>query len=310
MIKKVNGAWELAQNLGSKGVRKRHVGTRYHYNDTWGELIRRGVVKPRIHTATDDGTVNGEPVFLTKDELVEKRREQGPYTFSCQQLQNPIADDTQGFQPGWMRYYEKNTSGEGMNKYILIDPANAKKKSSDYTCMWVVGLAADGNRYVLDIQRDRLNLTERTDLLLRLHRKYRPLAVGYEQYGMQADIQHIKTEMGKQNYHFDITELGGSLSKVDRIKRLIPSFEQGKWWFMPTCYRTDYEGKTWDLVSIFIEEELKPFPVAVHDDMFDALARIEDEALCVCYPRGYDEPVKKDRYAMGSKKSRNGWMAR
>ena len=40
-----------------------------------------------------------------------------------------------------------------------------------------------------------------------------------------------------------------------------------------------------DLVTSFIEEEYKPFPVALHDDMFDAASRITDEDLNVIWPK-------------------------
>jgi hypothetical protein len=77
--------------------------------------------------------------------------------------------------------------------------------------MWVIGVGGDKNYYVIDGVRDRLNLTERTKMLLMLHRTYRPLGVGYEKYGMQADIEHIEYVMERQNYRFTITPLGGQM---------------------------------------------------------------------------------------------------
>jgi hypothetical protein len=38
--------------------------------------------------------------------------------------------------------------------------------------------------------------------------------------GMQADIQHIKQQQHLANTDFRIMELGGSMSKIDRIRRL------------------------------------------------------------------------------------------
>jgi hypothetical protein len=99
--------------------------------------------------------------------------------------------------------------------------------------------------------RDRLNLTERTKMLLMLHRTYRPLGVGYEKYGKDSDIQHIETEMERQNYRFTITPLGGQIAKPERIKRLVPIFEQGRM-FLPLrgIARVDHEGHTHDLVRL------------------------------------------------------------
>ena len=163
-----------------------------------------------------------------------------------------------------------------MNKYILVDPASAKKKTSDYTAIWVIGLGSDENYYCLDFYRDRLSLTERTKILFDLHKKWKPLGVAYERYGKDSDIEHIQSEMENRNYRFEITEVGGSLSKNDRIKRLVPKFEQGKVFLPSQNIKTNHEKIAQDLVSVFIEEEYKPFPVSVHDDMLDSFARIFD----------------------------------
>ena len=50
-------------------------------------------------------------------------------------------------------------------------------------------------------------------------------------------------------------------------------------------YQTDYNGKTEDLVKIFIEEEYMAFPVPIHDDMLDSLARIAEPDLPLLWPK-------------------------
>lgn len=286
MIKKTTEAWELSRNLAAQGGKTRYIGTRYHYFDTYSEIIKRGSATTRLHTERTGGTDEGLPVLMSENLLREKRRDMGPYTYACQMRQNPIADSVQGFNAAWIKKYQ-NVNSPGLNKYILVDPANEKRKTNDYTSMFVIGLGPDKNFYIIDIIRDRLNLAERTRTLFDLHRTYSPLATGYEQYGMQADIQHINEVMERENYRFTITELGGPMPKMDRIRRLIPLFEQGRIWFPQTCHKTNYEKKTEDLVSVFIEEEFKPFPVMRHDDMLDDLARLEDEKfkLLLAWPQ-------------------------
>lgn len=283
MIAKTTEALELSYNLGSEGGRRRMIGTRYHFNDTYKTVMQRGSFVKREYAATDDGTVTGNPVLLSPERLAEKRRDMGPYTFACQLLQNPIADATQGFKREWVRIY-KNRDGAGMNKYILVDPAGAKKKGSDYTAIGVIGLAADRNYYLLDAVYDRLNLTERTNHLIRLHKKWRPLAVGYEKYGKDSDIEHIQHVQELSNYRFDITPLGGQLKKEDRIKRMIPMFEQNRFFLPENLFHRDYEGKLIDIVEKFLSEEYDPFPVGLHDDFFDMLSRICDEDVNVIWP--------------------------
>jgi len=293
MIAKTTASLELAYNLGRRGGRRRFVGTRYHFNDTYKTLLDRKTAEPRIYPATKDGTVEGEPVFMTREELQTKRADQGPYTFGCQMLLDPTADDKQGFNEEWLRYAA--VSPRGHNLVILVDPASRKqtastrKISNDYTAIWVLGLGPDRNVYVHDMVRDRLNLTERSERLIHLHRYWSGrgpiMAVGYEDYGMQADIEHVRDAQEQENYRFTITPLGGRLSKNERIRRLVPWFEKGRIFLPPKLAKENYEGRTVDLVKSFVEEEYKAFPVAAHDDMLDALARFLEDDLPVEFPR-------------------------
>jgi phage terminase large subunit-like protein len=285
-IKKTTEAWELSQNLGTQNDGKsRYIGTRYHVNDTYRTMMDRGSVKPRIYPATHNGQMDGEPVLLTKESLLEKRRDMGPYTFSCQMIQNPVADRAMSFKADWLSYYDSLGDTKTWNKYIIIDPASAKKSTSDYTVMSVVALAPDNNYYLIDAIRDRLNLTQRATKLFELHRKHEPKGVGYERYGLQADIEHMQYVMEQKNYRFHITEIGGQVPKEDRIKKLIPVFEQKRFYLPKSLYFVDYEGITRDFVQLFLADEYLAFPVCVHDDMLDCVARILDTTLGAEFPK-------------------------
>ena len=293
MIEKTNRAWEMSINLGTEGGHRRYVGTIYHFNDTYRLMKDRGGVTPRVYPCTEDGTPQGKPVLKSQEEITMKYRTMGAYTFASQMLLNPVADTLMGFKREWIRYYA-GTDGTGMNIFILVDPANTKKTTSDYTVFMVIGLADDENYYMLDMVRDRLSLTERADTLFKLHRKYRPMCrgirVGYEQYGMQADIQHIQDRQNRENYRFDITELGGRMPKLDRIKMLQPIFQQHRFYILESCFKTDYQGKTQDLIDIFLNQEYDAFPVPVHDDMLDCMARILDEDFGAAFPQTVAPP--------------------
>ncbi len=301
MMQKTSDSLSMSYNLGASGGCKRHIGTRYHFNDPWKTVIDRGTAIPRIHAATHDGTMTGNPVFLTQEQLDEKRRQQGPYIFSSQMLLNPKADETQGMLREWVEDRHSGISWRGMNVYLLFDPASAKKRTSDYTAAWAVGLHHDNRIYVLDMLRDRLNLTQRTERLFDWHRKFDPVDTRYEKYGKDSDIEHIKSQQKRQNYRFQITEVGGQTSKPDRIKRLIPYFEQGRIVLPRTCYKTGYDGKTSDLVADFIEQEFMAFPVGVHDDMLDALARLFEPDLTLLWP------TRRKKTDSGRKGGHSSW---
>jgi len=295
MIANTTEALELSYNLGTEHTKRRFIGTRYHFNDSYNTIMKRKTAIPRIYPATDDGTVEGKAVMLSQESLNNKRRDMGPYTFATQMLQNPKADETQGFLTEWLRYAPRREP-TGLNVYLLFDPASGKKKGNDYTAAWAVGLGSDKNIYVLDMVRDRLNLQQRAELVMRWHRKYKPKQVRYEKYSMQADIEYIKTLQGAENYRFEIEEVGSSVSKNDRIRRLIPYFANKQIYLPEFLYYTDYEGTMRELVSEFVEFEYKAFPVSEHDDMMDALARLMEPDLSLIWPKEkQDSPINLGR---------------
>lgn len=305
MMAKTTDALALSYNLGAHGGRRRFIGTRYHYNDTYRTLIDRGTVTARIYPATDNGKVDGKPVFHTPEALAEKRRDMGPYVFGAQMLQDPTADETQGFKEEWLKWAQ--VQGHGLNIYMIFDAASAKKKDSDYTAGWVIGLGADRNMYALDMVRDRLSLTQRADLVMGWHRRWQPLATGYEQYGMMADIEHILDRQERENYRFPIVALGGSMPKLDRIRRLIPWFEGGRVYMPQKFPKTNYEGRTIDLSEAFRKEEYLPFPVGLHDDMLDALARILDDDMPAEWPMAFDRDDEDDRHQHAGRSGSTGY---
>lgn len=284
-MKKTLEAWEVSLNLGCDGGVQRAAGTRYHFLDAYSTMIQRSVYTVRCYPATDDGTMGGRSILISDEALSMKLKAMGSYTFACQMLLNPKEDAAMNFKRAWLRYYITQPDLSLLNTYLIVDPASEKKKNSDYTVMAVVGLASDGNYYLLDAVRERMNLTERTSRLFMLHRKWKPVAVGYEKYGQQADIQHIEEKMDQISYRFKIIALGGPMPKNDRIRRLIPVFENGRFYMPQRMPYNTVEGETLDFVQQFVDDEYEPFPVATHDDMLDCLARILDEDLKAVAPK-------------------------
>ncbi len=287
MIAKVTEAWALSLNLGAGEGRRRIIGTRYHYNDTYRTILDRKAAVPRIHPATLDGTETGRPALLSAKLLADKRAAMGAHVFGCQMLLTPNADKSMGFQEKHLRFWTPAHGPFGgaahLNRYIVVDPAAGRGDRGDYTVMLVVGLGVDGNRYLIDGVRDRLNLAARAEALFRLHRLYRPIAVGYEQYGIQADIEYIEAERDRRNYRFDLTPLGGSMPKRERILALGPYFERGQIYLPARRPFLAVDGETRDLTRLFTDEYLE-FPVGRHDDMLDCLARILDPKFGAEFP--------------------------
>jgi predicted phage terminase large subunit-like protein len=309
MIRKTNEAFELSFNLGSgEHTIRRMIGTRYRGDDTYHMVITRGIAKVRLHPTCEGGVPEGRPVLVSREQVANLRRDLGPYTFAAQHLQNPMADSAQGFKREWVRRFREDdgtNTGAGMNLYMLVDPANSKRKKSDWTVIAVVALAADHNYYLLDVIRDRLGLRERGDAVIEMHQRWSSssgrqlLGVGYEQYGLQSDIEYLDERMARENYRFSITSVGGQMAKEDRIRRLVPLFADGRFYLPPSRFYTNYERRNSDLINDLLEQELLVWPVGTqHDDMLDALSRIHD--LPTAFPRL--EP-REDRYTKTQRRS-------
>lgn len=271
-IVKTTSAWELSQALGTaEGGRAWYCGTRYHPQDTYQELLDRGVLKERRRICFDD---DGQSVLMPDEKLADLRRDMGERTFASQMLQTPVGEGVRTFRDVWFHTLERMPDAGPMNRYILIDSANAKRKTSDYTVMWVVGLGRDNCYYILDGIRDRLNLAERTRKLFDLVERWAPNCVMWEQVGLASDVEHVRLEQDRIGWHFPICSLDQHVPKDDRIGWLVPIFEQGRIWFPNRILKRTVTGETIDIVHDFEHFEYSTHPICKHDDMLDALANI------------------------------------
>lgn len=258
------------------------------------------------------------PVRLTRQVLDELRVDLGEYNYAGQILQEPVPIGGGDFREEWIQFYSQGAiKPREMNVVILVDPAGGddlnkkKKKLSDWTAMMVVGLAPDNNYYLLDMIRDRLNPTDRIDTLFMLHRKWnelcgKPPKVGYEKYGMMTDTHYIADKKKIDAYNFPLVELGGIIGKEERIRRLIPDMQNGRWYFPQSLIYVDAEGRRFDLVQELLKSEMPTFPRARFDDMLDALSRIYEPDLSMVFPKPkvgmVDKAVRMQR-AQGQSRS-------
>jgi hypothetical protein len=74
-----------------------------------------------------------------------------------------------------------------------------------------------------------------------------------------------------------------------------------------TLFVVNYEGDRIDLIQQLIDDEYNPFPVSVHDDMLDAMARITDHDLHAVFPEIEKEPVEETNYVQHYGHN-SGWM--
>lgn len=253
-----------------------------------------------------------EPVLYSAEWYASQRKLMGPYDFSSQMRNNPIAESEQNLDEGWLKTYYRDPYEERLNGnvYILIDPAGGKanaitkgKGSSDYSTILVLKLGPDGNKYVLDLYRDRFALEEFQELVFWLtgdpSAKWKPgwaqwgrgdwrapgaqpLRVYEEIKGADRDVQHFKMAMEARSFRFEMKEMpSDAMSKEGRIKGWSDEVRLGKWWF-PAKVGHSPKGDNRDTMAIWLEEEYRrwtPEGGALHDDGLDIMAYASRYAL-------------------------------
>lgn len=236
------------------------------------------------------------PARLSREILDQTRRDMSEYHFVGQYLQEPVPSGGGEFKEDMLQFYQPGAvKPKEMNLFILVDAAGGeelnkkKKKTSDWTVMQVWGLGRDNNYYLLDMVRDRLNPTERIDTLFMLHRKWneltgKPPRVGYEKYGMMTDTHYVKEKQKQDSYHFGIVELGGNISKEERIRWLIPPMQNARVYVPASLLYVDIEGRKFDLITE-LKGEMAAFPRARWDDILDTASRLFTPELNVVFPK-------------------------
>lgn len=284
---------------------------RLHDDDPTGNLMRDGgyhllklpAVAPKsyvVNLGKKEWKVEAGDYLTTRlgpNDLDKLQNDLGAYHFAGQYMQEPVPIGGGEIKEEWFQFYHQGgIKPTEMNICILVDPSGGeetnkkKKKLSDFTAMFVIGFAPDNNYYVLDIIRDRLNPTERIDTLFMLHRKWnslakRPPKVGWERYGMMGDIHYINEKKKQDTYNFPLVELGGTMSKEDRIRRIIPDVQTGRWYLPHSLIYVDGEGRKFDLVQELLKGEVKSFPKSRFDDMLDCMTRAYDADLGMVFPK-------------------------
>lgn len=286
---------------------------RLHENDLTGHLLNKGgwehLCLPLIAEKDEilekgvirKSRITGEflqPERIGEAEVIELKREMGPDAFAGQYQQRPTPKGGNVFKKDWIQYYDK-LSFSSMNKYMFIDPANSKSNKSDYTAIIILGTGEDKNYYILDMIRDRINIKERIDLIIHLHKKYNPLNVGYQINGTESEPLQLKMEMERLNYRFGVEEIRNNNPKFNRITRLQPPFADKKIYLPRVLYKTNYQGITFDVIDQFIHKELEAYPNGLHDDLLDALSMIFD--MNIIFPGGtnynYDRLYNNDQWS-------------
>lgn len=165
---------------------------------------------------------------------------------------------------------------EGLNYYLLVDPADSEEKRACYTAMKVIGVDHDDNWYWVDGLFDKIDDRQRIDEAIFLAKKWRVFEVLWESLSFgRTDCRNFERASRLVPSHLRswsaIREIGASkTSKDDRILGLNDRYSRRKiFWLEKILYYSKFEGKTIDLVAAQ-EYEFLGFPLVSHKDLLDA----------------------------------------
>lgn len=263
-IRKVRDWYSYIQSIKDPEGFELMVGTRYHYSDIYGTVIKENWYGNRvfIRRAVEDG----RPIyrFFTLAMLNKIRQRQGAYEYSCQYDNNPVPRDDQIFPPPQPTY---SVLPEGRYTYYMtVDPAATAERYSDDTGVTIGAVDSDGFLYVVRSIRIHEKPDRMVDELIRLIVQYKPVTVGIE-FGLQAGLQYL-LDIKKKEYEqisgrplrfkLESIEAPRSMSKEDKINRVLGGLVRtGRVFIHESCS---------DLLL-----QMEFFPKGEHDDLVDSL---------------------------------------
>ena len=307
---KVKSQYSLLSSIEGAEAKEWVVGTRYHPSDLYNDLLQmvedqydeRGekVGEDNIYEifekpVEDRGDGTGEflwPRSQRKDgkwfgfdlKILAKKR--GQYLdkgqFRAQYYNDPSEPDNVPVGSDKFQYYERKHIREDngytyykdnrLNVFAAVDFAFSLGKRSDYTAIVVVGIDADNNIYVLDIDRFRTDrISEYFEHILHLSNKWSFRKLRAETTVAQmAIVRQLKELIKQHGLTISIDEFRPNKSqgnKQERISSVLePRYDNLSIWH--------YRGGNTQI----LEEELSSRNPP-HDDVIDALASVVDMAV-------------------------------
>ena len=259
------------------------VGTRWHYGDAYGRILKENEETHDFETfirgadeVGEDGKLIYEGIGLDRNFLDYQKAKQGSYIYSCLYLNNPVSDETALFKIDNFRYYEPSAHFHD-NFFITctVDPAG---EGDDFTAITVVGTDKDRNIYILDALNEHFKPKMILDNIIRLNYKWRFDRLGIEKNffkGMlQDELRRAISEesKNKQFKPFSTEEIIASAKQrtFARVLALQPYQERGQIYLPGKNFNTlkrVYSELAYQMIQFTIDGSKSP-----HDDLIISLA--------------------------------------
>lgn len=260
-----------------------YEGTRYHFSDLYSKkkgddrinVTEVSIVKDlNKFKAGDDSQIEHPERYNRAD--IEDLMTDDMWVFMCQLMLKPEDPERMQFNQRMIKYYD--SIPDGTFSYLLVDPATAMKKRSDYTVMLIVDVIVIDSvvrKYVRDGIRDKIDAKKRVDMAIDFAKEYKVKDIAWEAIGFQqTDCFYFEEARRKAGLRVCATEIKSQQgAKEDRIRGLIPEYSNGEWYWPEKgklVKSSSFSGKNYDLTEE-MEYELMQFPLSQHDDLLDGM---------------------------------------
>jgi len=144
--------------------------------------------------------------------------------------------------------------------YAGVDPASSLSRHADFFVIAVLAMDTDGNVYIVDIYRKRLDPAKQPQKIIDCYNKYHPRWMKIETVAYQEALRAtVRDLMRQQDLHIPGLEKGVKprTPKSERLLSLVPLLARGKFFFRDE--------------DIEAQGEFLSYPKGKYDDMMDAI---------------------------------------
>jgi len=250
------------------------IQTRWHDDDLAGRILEDSSGEWEVLTLPalrDNKALWRE--WYPAEALENIRQTIGPREWSAQYQQEPVPDEGDYFNRGWINYYDKlpDERAVGTLAYYGASDYAVTDGGGDWTVHGVIGIDPAENIYVLDWWKGQTSSDEWVEAVISLMDRWKPFCWGEESGQIEKSIGPFLTKRMMERKVFCRREqFVSSRDKPTRARSIQARMSMGKVFFP----RTEWAD---DLIS-----EVLRFPAAAHDDQVDVLSlfgRMLDEML-------------------------------
>lgn len=254
------GNWEMLE-LAAIAERTQYFrGAEFDYRRPLGECL---------HPQREDAAM-----------LARVKHEMGSYAFAAQYQQQPLTVTGGMVKPEWLGRYAQWSEFRVQNSEEDSQPSKARREAGGYGGLppsiiqsWDTAIKTganndpsvcitfaqgEGQHYVLDVLRERLEYPQLRRKMIELAEKWKPQAILVED---KASGQSLLQDL-RQNTPLPLIPVLPKLDKITRFASITPQIEAGRL-LLP-------QRASW--LAEF-EQELLSFPDSPHDDQVDALSQ-------------------------------------